>query len=100
MEFLSLSRRRSSRETFPAARSKEKQLFSQAIKCRGLRIFPSYSECGPWLLSLENRKKTEPKDILADPSNVGAARKVFPHWSQKTITHHCLSLFPIVSWLG
>ena len=34
-------------------------------------------------------------------SNVGAAaHKVFPHWSQKTITHHCLSLFPIVSWLG
>ena len=22
---------------------------------------------------------------------VGAARKVFPHWLQKTITHHCLS---------
>ena len=33
-------------------------------------------------------------------SNVGAARKVFPLWSQKTITHHCLSLFPIVSRLG
>jgi len=28
-------------------------------------------------------------------SNVGAASKVFPHWSQKTITH--LSLFLIVS---
>ena len=22
---------------------------------------------------------------------LGAARKVFPHWSQKIITHHCLS---------
>ena len=33
-------------------------------------------------------------------SSIGAARKVFPHWSQKTITHHCLSLFPIVSRLG
>ena len=31
-------------------------------------------------------------------SNVGAACKVLPHWSQKTITH-CLS-FPIVSQLG
>ena len=31
--------------------------------------------------------------------NVRAARKVFPYWSQKAetiITHHCLSLFPIV----
>ena len=100
MEFLSPSRRHSSQETSPAARSKEKQLFSQAIKCRGLGIFLSYSECGPWLLSLENRKKTEQKISLTDPSNVGAARKVFPHWSQETITHHCLSLFPIVSWSG
>ena len=25
---------------------------------------------------------------------------MFPHWSQKTITHHCFSLFPIVSRLG
>ena len=32
--------------------------------------------------------------------NVGTARKVFPHWSQKTIAHHCLSLPPIVSRLG
>ena len=86
--------------TFPVARSKEKQLFSQAIKCRGLGIFPSYSECGSWLLSLENRKKQNQKKSLADPSNVGAVRKVFPHWSQKTITHYCISLFPIVSWLG
>ena len=31
---------------------------------------------------------------------IGAARKVAPHWSQKTIAHHCLSLFPIVSRLG
>ena len=29
-------------------------------------------------------------------SNVGAARKVFPQWLKKTITPHCLSLFPIV----
>ena len=29
-------------------------------------------------------------------SYVRAGRKVFPHWSQKTITYHCLSLFPIV----
>ena len=29
-------------------------------------------------------------------NNVGAARKVFPHWSQKTITSHYLLLFPIV----
>ena len=33
-------------------------------------------------------------------SYVRAARKVFPHWSQKTITYHCLSLFPIVWQLG
>ena len=32
-------------------------------------------------------------------SKVGAACKVLPHWSRKTITH-CLSLFPIVSQLG
>ena len=32
--------------------------------------------------------------------NVGAAHKVFPFWSQKTVTHHCLSLFCIVSKLG
>ena len=29
------------------------------------------------------------------PSNVGAARRVFPDLSQKTITHHCLSYFPL-----
>ena len=29
------------------------------------------------------------------PTNVGAARRVFPDWSQKTITHHCLSYFPL-----
>ena len=33
-------------------------------------------------------------------SNIGTVRKVCPHWSQKTIAHHCLSLFPIVSRLG
>ena len=34
-------------------------------------------------------------------SKVGAAHKLFPHWSQKkTITHHCLPLFFIVSLLG
>ena len=32
--------------------------------------------------------------------NVGVVRKVFPHLSQKTITHHCLPLFPIISQLG
>ena len=30
-------------------------------------------------------------------SNVAAARKVFLYWSQKTISHNCLSYFPIVS---
>ena len=25
---------------------------------------------------------------------------MFPHWMQKTITHHCLLLFAIVSRLG
>lgn len=25
-------------------------------------------------------------------SNIGDARKVFPRWSQETITHHCLSV--------
>ena len=34
-----------------------------------------------------------PLELLSRSSNVGAARKVFPHWSQKTITHHCFSLF-------
>ena len=100
MECLSPSRRHSSQETSPAARSKEKQLFSQAIKCRGLGIFPSYLNVVPgyfhWKIEKKNRNQ---KISLADPSNVGAARKVFPHLSQRTITHYCISLFPIVSWL-
>ena len=44
----------------------------------------------------------ESKRVLATyvPINVGAARKMFPDWSQKAITHHWLSLFPIVSRFG
>ena len=38
--------------------------------------------------------------LLMISINVGAACKVCPHWSQKAITHHCLSLFSIVSRLG
>ena len=33
------------------------------IKSRGLGISPGYYECGPRLLSLENRRKIEPKEI-------------------------------------
>ena len=58
-----------------------------------LNVVPGYFH---WKIE----KKTEQKISLADPSYVGAARKVFPHWSQETKTHHCLSLFPIVSWSG
>ena len=47
--------------------------------------------------SLLLSKLTNSRFIL---SNVGASGKVFSHWSQKTITHHCLSLFPTVSRLG
>lgn len=45
-------------------------------------------------------KEKKNKEIVILDSNIGAARKVFPHWSQKTKTRHCLSLFPIVSRLG
>ena len=33
------------------------------IKSRGPGIFPSYYECGPWLLSLGNRRKIDPREI-------------------------------------
>ena len=32
------------------------------IKSQGPQISPGYYECGPWLLSLENRRKIEPKE--------------------------------------
>ena len=35
------------------------------IKRWGPRISPSYYECGPWLLSKEYRRKTEPKETLS-----------------------------------
>ena len=35
------------------------------IKRWGPRISPSYYECGPWLLSKECRRKTEPKETLS-----------------------------------
>ena len=37
--------------------------FRAVIKSRGPGISPGYYECGPWLLSLENRRKIEPKEI-------------------------------------
>ena len=37
---------------------------------------------------------------IRDQRCVGAARKVFPHWSKKTITHHCLSYFPLFHGQG
>ena len=37
--------------------------YRAAIKSRGLRISPVYYECGPLLVSLENRRKMEPKEI-------------------------------------
>ena len=33
------------------------------IRSQGPGIFPSYYECGPWLLSLGNRRKIDPKEI-------------------------------------
>ena len=33
------------------------------IKSWGRGIFPGYYKCGPRLLSLENRRKIEPKEI-------------------------------------
>ena len=38
------------------------------------------------------------RELFTTNSDVGAARKEFSHWT--TITHHCLSLFPIASRLG
>ena len=35
------------------------------IKNWGPGISPGYYKCGPWLLSLENRRKIEPKEILS-----------------------------------
>lgn len=35
------------------------------IKRWGPRISPSYCECGPWLLSKEYRRKTEPKETVS-----------------------------------
>ena len=49
--------------------------------------------------NMNNLTGARPQSSLLS-SNIGAARKVFPHWSQKTVTHHCLSLFPTVSRLG
>ena len=46
-------------------------------------------------LKRDLKKKKKKKN-----SNDRAARKLFPRWLQKTITHHCLSLFRIVSLLG
>ena len=40
-----------------------------------------------------------PYIAVPPPLRVSAARKMFPHWVEKTITHR-LSLFPIVSRLG
>ena len=41
-------------------------MFVQAvIKSQGPGISPGYYECGPWLLQLENRRKTEPKEIAS-----------------------------------
>ena len=37
-------------------------------------------------------KEKKNKEIVILDSNIGDARKVFPHWSQETITHHCLSV--------
>ena len=40
--------------------------WSRAVfKSWGPGISPGYYECGPWLLSLENRRKIEPKEILS-----------------------------------
>ena len=50
-----------------------------------------------WEGCKESVKKVKSPKIVG---NVEASRKVFPHWSQKTITHHGLSLFPTVSRLG
>ena len=47
---------------------------------------------------LDKSGRGRSKGLCSQGSNV-AARKVFPHWSQKTITHHCLSVFPIASRL-
>ena len=38
-------------------------LLRAVIKRRGLGISPGYYERGPWLLSKENRRKMEPKEI-------------------------------------
>ena len=38
-------------------------LCKAVIKRRGPGIFPGYYECGPWLVSLGNRRNIEPKEI-------------------------------------
>ena len=37
--------------------------FRAVIKSRGPGIIPNYYECDLWLISLENRRKIEPKEI-------------------------------------
>ena len=51
-------------------------------------------------LLLTHRSNHPQNSRTIEHSNVRAAREVFPHWSQKTITPHCLLLFRIVSRLG
>lgn len=46
------------------------------------------------------REKYHKTNIPFYKSYVGAARKVFSPWLQKTLTHRCSSLFPIISRLG
>ena len=42
---------------------------------------------------LKNSQNHKTENPNAPLSNVGAPRKVFPYWSQKTRAHHSLSLF-------
>ena len=74
--------------------------FHKLLSARGWGFSPATLNVVPGYFHWKKEKKQNQKISLADPSNVGAARKVFPHLSQRTITHYCISLFPIVSWLG
>lgn len=61
----------------------------------------TFSLSNPSLCSIQIWRGKYHKEISSFyKSNVGVARKVFPHWLQKTITHHCSSLLPIISRLG
>ena len=51
-------------------------------------------------LTLDFKMTNNARTTTFRSGNVGDARKVFAHWSQKATTHHCLLSFPILNQLA